>query len=128
MKNEELWNQYKEYTQELTVNCRKLGFASAGICWLFKTETYTFSTSIIYALGFTVAFFMLDILQYISAALIIRFWTRSKEKKMWEQEKTLEGEYNKPAWLDYPTFTMWWLKIISLFFAFGSITIHLIRT
>lgn len=85
MKNEELWAQYKEYTQDLSTNCRQLGFASAGICWFFKTETYTFPNTIIYALGFTVAFFILDMLQYFTAAILIRMWTRSNEKSMWEK-------------------------------------------
>lgn len=127
MKNEELWAQYKEYTQDLSTNCRQLGFASAGICWFFKTETYTFPLTIIYALGFTVAFFTLDMLQYITAALLIRIWTRSNEKAMWKKNNTIEGVYNKPAWLDYPSFTMWWLKIISLFFAFCCIAFHLFK-
>ena len=127
MKNEELWNQYKEYTQELTTNCRKLGFASAGICWFFKTEAYTFPTAIVYALAFTVAFFMLDILQYVTAAVLLRLWTRSQEIRMWEEHETIEGEYNKPAWLDYPSFTMWCLKIASLFLGFGFIAFHLFK-
>jgi len=127
MKNEDLWNQYMEYTQDLTANCRKLAFAAAALCWFFKTKDHQFPSLILKALAFTVAFFLANILQYFLAALFLRFWTRRQEKAKWKQNQTLEGEYDKPAWLDYPAFTMWWAKIILLLLAYGSIGLYLVH-
>jgi len=125
MKNAELWKQYDEYTKALTANCQKLGFAAAAIAWFFKTSAGTFPTAILFAFGFVVMFFAADILQYVLAALLIRVWTRSQEKAKWKAKQTIEGEYEKPAWLDYPAFTMWWIKIVCLFAAYVCIGIKL---
>ena len=125
MKNKDLWKQYEDYTKDLTTNCRKLGFAAAGICWFFKTATYTFPKPIMIALGCIVSFFIADILQFLFGSLFIRFWTRSQEKVKWKQSNTIEGDYEKPAWLDYPAFTMWWIKIICLLFGYIFIGIQI---
>jgi len=41
--------------------------------------------------------------------------------------ETLEGEYDKPAWLDYPAYSMWWVKITFLLAAYCYIGIYLLR-
>lgn len=124
MTNADLWKQYDEYTKALTANCEKLGFAAAAIAWFFKTSAGTFPTAILFAFGFIIFFFAADILQYVFAALFIRFWTRNQEKAKWKANQTIEGEYEKPAWLDYPAFIMWWIKIVSLLVAYVCIGIQ----
>lgn len=126
MKNEELWKQYRDYTEVLTTNCRKLGFAAAAISWFFKSPPNAFPVPILMALGFVVMFFIADILQFLLGAIFIRFWTRKNERLKWEQLQTIEGEYEKPAWLDYPAFTMWWLKIVCLLLAYVFIGIQIL--
>ncbi len=125
MRNEDLWKQYDDYTKDLTANCRKLGFAAAAISWFFKTPTNTFPAPILIALGFIVSFFIADILQYFLAALSLRFWTRSQEKTKWKENQTIEGDYKKPAWLDYPAFTLWLVKICCLLLGYICIGVQL---
>lgn len=128
MKNSELWESYAEYTKTLTDNARKLGFAAAGICWFFKTPDNKFPFHILLALGFTVLYFISDMLQFLFGALVLRCWTRHEEKELWKAKKSIEGDYKKPAWLDYPSYAMWWLKIIFLLAAFILIGLYLIHS
>lgn len=126
MKNSELWAQYDGYTKDLSANCRKIAFGAAAICWFFKSPDVIFPPAIIKALGFTVAFFMADILQYFTAAIVLRLWIRHQEKKLWATEQTIEGDYEKPFWLDFPAFTLWWFKVILLLITYIFIGMQLL--
>ncbi len=128
MKNAELWQSYQDYTKTLSDTARQLGFAAAAICWFFKAPENTFPVHIVRALGFVVVFFVADIMQYLLGAIFLRLWTRSEEKKKWRNTGKLEGEYHKPVWLDYPTYVMWWVKVLALLAAFSFIGLQLIRT
>jgi len=126
MKNSEIWKRYQEYTRDLTENSRKLGYAAIAMCWLFKLENFSFPKHINFAVGFIVVFFISDIFQSLFGAILIRLWVRHHEKKIWEATKnsdnqTIEGDYYKPAWLDYPSFSMWCLKILSLLIGYSFI-------
>jgi hypothetical protein len=126
MKLESLWGDYKEYTSSLSEQARVLAFGAAGICWFFRSKQTTFPGAIMVALLFVVAFFMTDLLQYYSAAVFLGLWTRSKEKERWAKKQTIDGDYDKPAWLDWPAYFCFHLKIILLGFAFVSIGIELL--
>ena len=122
MKNKDLWDSYSTYTSEFTKYSRQLAFAAAAICWFFRSETVTFPKPIIWALGILVSFFIADILQFFISAHLIRWWTRDAEKKMWKEKKTIEGEYNKPWWIDSPAFFFFNVKaflLCSVFIAIG---------
>lgn len=125
MKNAELWESYQEYTRILSETTRQLGFAAAAICWFFKTPEHAFPQRIVAGLGLVVIFFIADILQYLFGALMLKFWTRAQEKKKWKQTGKIEGDYDKPAWLDCPSFFMWWVKVLSLLAAFVFIGLQL---
>jgi len=127
MKNSEVWDQYKAYTKDITEVSRKLGFAGAAICWILKTPQGIFSNSVLWALAFIVAFFISDILQSLSGALLLRYWIRSEEIKIWEANSTLDGEYLKPVWLDYPSFTFFLLKVFSLLVGFIFIAVEIFK-
>ena len=127
MKNSDLWKSYADYTNNLSENARKLGFAAAAICWFFKDQQDRFPNLILVALGATVLFFLADILQYLLGALFVRVWTRHHEVKKYKATKSIEGEYDKPAWLDYPSYAMWWIKISSLLGAFSLIGLYIIN-
>lgn len=118
MKNSELWQQYKEYTQGLSENSRKLAFGAAAICWIFKSPSGRFPDGIDIALSLVAAFFVADILQYLLGALFIRMWTRHHEKKQWKETESIDGDYQKPHWLDYPSYSLWWAKVVFLLLAY----------
>lgn len=124
MKNAELWEQYKSYTRDATEFARKIGFAAAAICWFFKTDS-GFPVAITWALLFVVGFFVFDVLQSLSAALIYRKWLHKAEARRFAETGGIEGDYQKPRWLDYPAFTFFCLKLFLLFLAFVSISLEL---
>src|ERR1700689_3458905 len=102
MTGKELWSSYREYTRDITEHGRTLGFAGAGLCWFFKREDFTFPAIIYLALFFLVAFFIADILHSFTAALMLKFFTEYHERRMWIATKSIEGEIQKPRWVDWP--------------------------
>jgi hypothetical protein len=127
MTNKEVWSQYKDYTRDLTELARKLAFAAAAICWFFKASDNTFPANIYLALFFVVVFFFSDILQGLSGALLIKWWIRKEEIKKWEETRKIEGDYQKPVWLDYPAFTFFFVKIFFLLASFIFIGKELLK-
>ena len=127
MKNAEAWEQYKAYTRDITEVSRKLGFAGAAICWILKTPQGTFSNSVLWSLIFLVAFFISDVLQSFTGALLLRCWIRTEEIKIWQVKNTLDGEYLKPGWLDYPSFTFFLLKVLFLLVGFIFIAVEILK-
>lgn len=126
MKNSELWASYKEYTETLSSNARTLGFAAAGICWIFKGADNTFPKAILLALVFDVSYFLCDMIQFLLAAVFLRIWTRREEVRRWKHESTIDGDYLKPPWLDYPAYTLWWMKVFCLLISFILIGWHIL--
>jgi len=118
MKIEEIWEEYKESTNELTSNGRKLAFGAAAVCWFFKSPDAKFPTLIIFSLLFIVFFFTFDILQFLSSVVSLRSWAKKKEKEMYEKNGNLEGDVEKPGWLTRLPFSIFMLKILFLFLAF----------
>jgi hypothetical protein len=127
MTNKELWESYAFYTGELTRLSRQLAFAAAAICWFFRTAEGTFPLVVLFSLGSVVVFFCCDLLQYLVAVHILRWWTRQKEKEMWECKQTIAGEYEKPAWLDAPAFVLFNLKITALISAFVGLGVEILQ-
>lgn len=127
MTGEKLWEQYQHYTRDLTDHGRKLGFAGAAICWLFKTERFTFPVFIYLALLAFVAYFIADILQGFFGALTLRFFTEREEAKLWESTGSIEGEIHKPRWIDTPAFIFFVLKCVLLVAGFFIIGCELVK-
>ncbi len=125
MKNAEVWKHYKEYTRDVTEYSRKLAFAAGALCWFFKDENSEFPLRIEVSILFIVVFFISDILQGCTGAFVHRCWIRSEEKRQWKASKTIEGEYDKPAWIDYPATTFFLVKIFGLLVSFVFIGLHL---
>lgn len=126
MKNSEAWDQYKSYTKDITEVSRKLGFAGAAICWVLKTPEGAFSLCVLWGLAFFVAFFIADVLQSFVGALLLRHWLRGEELKQWQATNSIEGEYLKPGWLDYPSFAFFLLKVIFLLIGFTFLAVEIL--
>ncbi len=114
MKLSEVWQQYQDYTQDVTGTARKLALVVGGVCWALRDPGAKFPKRLLAALGLVVAFFVLDMLQGIVAAMMLRIWARREEKRLWRSEQRVEGEVDKPVWLDYPAFGLWTLKLAAL--------------
>lgn len=125
MKNADVWDQYKSYTKDVTELSRKLGFAGAAICWVLKSPNGALSSSVLLSLAFFVLFFMADTLQGVLGALILRVWIRREEKRMWTESGSLDGEYLKPPWLDYPSFSLFLMKIVFLLVGFAALAVEI---
>jgi hypothetical protein len=110
----ELWQQYKEYTEETSRYARQLGFAAAGIAWVLKVPGPKIPPENILPFAFITASFFLDLMQYLLGAVFIGAWTRRREKEIWRKKITGTIELYKPAWLDYPSKTCWFLKLAAL--------------
>lgn len=118
MKISECWDRYREYTRDLTEHTRKLAFASAAICWFFKTENFTFPPLILWSLTFVVGFFMADVTQYLIAALTTKWFARNQEIKAWKENGTVDIDVEVPDELDRPVFRLFIVKFLFLMASF----------
>lgn len=125
MTGKEHWVNYREYTRDMTKHGRKLGFAGAIICWIFRRSDFTFPLIIYTALFFFVAYFIADILHALSAALTLKFWIRHNEIKLHRETGSIEGDIPKPPWVDWPAFTFFIIKCLLLIIGFVFIGLHL---
>jgi hypothetical protein len=127
MKNSELWDQYITYTKDVTEYARKLGFGGAALCWAFKQADDRFPSLILYALLQLVVYFVLDILQSFVSATLLKGWIHKQEEISLREKNSLDVNYLKPRWLDYPAYTFFILKTIILMSGFVFIGIYLVK-
>ena len=127
MTGEKLWDQYQYYTRDLTEHGRKLGFAGCAICWVFKNDKYTFPFLIYLALLAFIVYFISDIMQGLLGALFVRFFTEYKEKELWINTNSIEGDIAKPRWVDLPSFISFILKCMFLFAGFFFLGLELVK-
>jgi hypothetical protein len=125
MTGRELWGQYQHYTRDITEHGRKLGFAGAAICWIFKRTDFTFPLMIYMALVFFVAYFIADILQSFLAAMTLKFFTEYHEKRLWRDTHSIEGDIQKPHWVDWPALFFFITKCVLLITGFAFIVLYL---
>ena len=118
MTNKDVWNQYKEYSQTTSEIARKFAFAGIAICWFFKTDDSLFPESVKISLLLFLLFFFIDFLQYLISTFLLKFWIRKNEIKIWEETGNIEGNYQKPSYIDLPAFILFVLKIIILLISF----------
>lgn len=112
MKNRDLWEGYTAATKQTSSNIRWL--VGGMFSWvLFKGNPATTLVFLLYLI------LLLDILQYFIDSLILKFWTQKKEKENYKKHNSItkdkegnEIEYEKPRWMDRPSFILWILKNI----------------
>jgi len=126
MTGKQLWEQYQSYTRDITEHGRKLGLGGAAICWIFKREDFTFPVMVYAALLFFIAYFVADILQGLSGALMVKFFTQHHEARLYRETRSIEGEIPKPRWVDWPAFTFFIAKCILLVTGFVFIGLYLV--
>lgn len=131
MTGEKLWEQYQNYTRDVTEHSRTLGFAGCGVCWLFKQGDFTFPPLIYLSLFFFVSFFAFDIMHPFTGALMVKWFTEGKEKEMWNKtwqskKPTVAFDSPKPRWVDLPAFVCFVAKCLFLIAGFIVLALHLI--
>ena len=97
------------------------------MCWIFKDDHFRFPGLIYGALLLFVCYFISDILQSIGGALSVRWFTEREEKKMWEASGRIDGEIQKPRWVDAPAFVMFCVKALFLAAGFIFIAFELLK-
>ena len=126
MKNKEVWSHYKDYTKDITEFSRKLALGGLVVCWFFKSKDAAFPPYVISALKNFILYFLSDLFQSLSGAILLKFWIRKEEKRQWNKTGSIDGEYLKPAWLDTPSFCFFVGKIIFLIMAFAYVGAELL--
>jgi len=127
MTNKEVWQHYAEYTDRVTSVARKLGFAAVAVIWVIGGRNVNIEGLLRYSLFIIAVFFVIDLLQFFVGSLILRFWIRKQEKQFHRKDSTIEGDYQKPSWIDTPTFILWLLKIITLLICYILIGLSLFK-
>jgi hypothetical protein len=115
---ETLWSRYREYTRDITEHARTLGFAGVAICWLFKTDALVFPSLIYWALLFFIGYFVADFLLPLAGAVTLKLFTEAQEKRLWAEKRNLDGEIQKPRWVDLPVFYFFTAKCVLLLAGF----------
>lgn len=115
MKISEHWSSYVTYTADLSEAARKAGFAGVAVCWLVRSGEFAFPVRVQYALAAIVGFLFADLLQLYVAAIIHRLWLGWEERRRQRGNKPLvDDDLAKPAWIDWPAFFLFNVKIILL--------------
>ncbi len=128
MTGRELWAQYQSYTRDVTENGRKLGFAAAAICWFFKDPgRVAFPIFILWSLGLLVIYFGCDVLHPFWASLRVKRFTETEEERLYKATQSIEGDIEKPRWVDKPAFVLYCLKVIFLLGSFAMLIAEFIR-
>ena len=124
-----LWDSYHFYTRTLSEESRKLAFAAAAVCWFFKSDDVTFPALIVSALLGIVLFFLFDILQYLTRALLIRSWTYRQEARLEFEKGTAlpDDDVPNPPRLDKAAFFFLCIKLFVLLLAFSFMIAEFIR-
>ena len=126
MTNAEAWKAYVEYTEAASANLRRLGLAAVAICWLLSSQDGMFSPQVLRAIMFAVIYFGADTVQYLAGAMCSRHWVSRREEELWETGKTIEGEYARPQWVDYPAFACLILKTGALAVSYAFVGWHVL--
>jgi hypothetical protein len=92
MTTDKLWETYLHYSRDLTEHSRKLAFASAAICWFFKTPEITFPPAIMGCLALLVVYFILDVVHHLWGAVRVRKFLRDQEDALYKTTGSVSGD------------------------------------
>ena len=97
---------------------RQLCFAGIALIWLFKAGTNAsliLNPQLLRAALFIFIALSLDLLQYLIGTAMWHFFFRWKERANTSPDEVFEA----PIWMNWPTWTLFWLKAASMAIAFG---------
>ena len=96
---------------------RQLSLAGIALIWIFKTGTPSspiLEIQLLRAALFIFVALSLDLLQYLTGTLTWHRYFLYKEK----QGTLPTAKFEAPRWINWPTWTLFWLKAASMLFAY----------
>lgn len=129
MKLEDTHGAKDEYTGKASEVSRQLAFAAIAVVWIFKTDLPKGGFSVPHELYWpallAVATLASDLLQYAYASLAWSLFNRRKEIELkHDGEKT----FTAPRWINWPTLSFFWLKLVLVIFSYVLLLRYLLRT
>jgi hypothetical protein len=105
---------------------RSLSLAGIALIWLFKvgpTSLPVLEPVLLKAAFFIFVALSLDLFQYLVGTFTWHCYFLKKER-----EKTHpDSKFDAPKWINWPTWTLFWLKAVSMFIAYSYILPFLYR-
>jgi len=99
---------------------RQLSLAGVALIWIFKTGTASspvLEVQLLRAALFIFLALSLDLLQYLLGTLTWHRYFLYKEK----QETPPTAKFEAPSWINWPTWTLFWLKAACMLAAYSFI-------
>jgi hypothetical protein len=118
MKLEDARTAYQEFSAKASEIVRQISLAGVGLIWIFKSGTGTtlsLNRPLLKAALFICLSLLFDFLQYVLGTTIWFAYFRHKEK-----QGTKEGaEFLAPPHLNWPTWSLFYLKSAMILIAYG---------
>lgn len=112
------------HTEKLSDNVRTLAIAAVGIVWLFKQQLgdkFQIPEGLFLPLLLVIVALAFDFLQYLYSSIAWGCFFRSKEK----QDISEEEEIYASKFLNYPSYFLFYGKVITIFMAYLLLIIFL---
>ena len=90
--NREMWESYDFYMSELSRLLRQIAFGNLAVCWMLQTSDYHFPNRVLWSMGFTVLFFLLDLAQYRTGAHVVKQRVESREQQCRDAGLDFDGQ------------------------------------
>ena len=115
---------YYYFTGKASEVTRQLGLAGIAVVWIFKLEksgALSLPSQLLPPLIAFVGALALDLLQYVTSALIWGAFTRYNEKMGVKDG----GDVYAPAWFNYPSLLFFWAKVSTAVFGYVLLLLYL---
>lgn len=122
MKLKDCRDNHDTFSSRTSEIVRSLAFAGIALIWVFKNEfdKSNILPTMMFKPAVLIIFVLLfDLLHYVWGTLAWGAFHRIKE---WKSVPETD-DFKAPRWINWPTNFFFWLKIISLFIAYGFLLI-----
>jgi hypothetical protein len=120
------WDQFSDYTGRASDGARQLNFAGLGAIWIYSTYEnghLTIPPLLLWAGFFFSLSLTLDLLQYLTGAIVWGSYARGLELKKTRPDKEITHEPWRPALIS----RFFWFKVPPVIVGYGCILVHLVR-
>jgi hypothetical protein len=118
MKLEDTRAAYETFSGKASDIVRQISLAGIGLIWLFRSGTATdplLDIRLLRAALFIFLALLFDFLQYLAGTVIWYCYFRHKEKN----NTKLSDEVLAPTWLNWPTWTLFYVKSAMMVIAYA---------